>query len=71
MNNIGNIDMKHKKNAFYLGIFVLGALFVLVILLLSVGGQNIFTKQVNYTLYFDKSKQCVCVHTPAYAYACS
>ncbi len=64
MNNIGNIDMKHKKNAFYLGIFVLGALFVLVILLLSVGGQNIFTKQVNYTLYFDKSVKGLNIGAP-------
>ncbi len=56
--------MKKKKNAFYLGIFVLGALFVLVILLLSVGGQNIFTKQVNYTLYFDKSVKGLNVGAP-------
>lgn len=56
--------MKQKKNAFYLGIFVLGALLVLVILLLSVGGQNIFTKKVNYILYFDKSVKGLSVGAP-------
>ena len=56
--------MKQKKNAFYLGIFVLGALLVLVILLLSVGGQNVFTKKVNYILYFDKSVKGLSVGAP-------
>ena len=56
--------MKQKKNAFYLGLFVLGALLVLLILLLSVGGQNIFTQKVNYILYFDKSVKGLNVGAP-------
>ena len=56
--------MKQKKNAFYLGLFVLGALLVLLILLLSVGGQNIFTKKVHYILYFDKSVKGLNVGAP-------
>ncbi|MBR4675269.1 MAG: MCE family protein [Victivallales bacterium] len=56
--------MKQKKNAFYLGLFVLGALLVLVILLLSIGGQKIFTKQVNFILYFDKSVKGLNIGAP-------
>ncbi len=37
---------------------------MLVILLLSVGGQNIFTKKVHYTLYFDKSVKGLNVGAP-------
>ena len=56
--------MKQKKNAFYLGIFVLGALLVLVMLLMSVGGQNVFTKKANYILYFDKSVKGLSIGAP-------
>lgn len=56
--------MKQKKKAFYLGIFVLGALLVLVILLLSIGGQSLFTKHVHFTLYFDKSVKGLNIGAP-------
>ena len=56
--------MKQRKNAFYLGVFVLGALFVFIIMLMAIGGQNLLTQKVTYTLYFDKSVKGLNVGAP-------
>ena len=56
--------MAQKRNAFYLGVFVLGGLLILVIMLMMLGGQNLLAKKVNYTLYFDKSVKGLNVGAP-------
>jgi len=56
--------MKRKRNTLYFGLFVLLALGILIILILSIGGRSIFTQQAKYTLFFDKSVKGLSVGSP-------
>lgn len=47
--------MTNKRYPALIGGFVLGAIFLLFIFLLLLGGQGLFTAKVKYHLYFDKS----------------
>lgn len=58
------IHMTHKRNAFYFGLFVLFALGLFLVLLLSIGGRGMFTKQARYTLYFNKSVKGLSAGSP-------
>ncbi len=56
--------MKRKRNTLYLGLFVLVALVLLVVILMSIGGRSVFTQQARYTLFFDKSVKGLSVGSP-------
>ena len=56
--------MKRKRNTMYFGLFVLLALVILLMLLVSIGGRSLFTQQVKYTLYFDKSVKGLNIGSP-------
>ena len=56
--------MKRKRNTLYLGLFVLMALGLLILLIMSIGGRSMFTQQARYTLFFDKSVKGLNVGSP-------
>ena len=49
--------MKRKRNTMLFGMFVLFALVILLMLMMSISGRSLFTQHAEYILYFDKSVQ--------------
>ena len=47
--------MKTKISPAAVGMFILGALSLFVVLFLSFGGSNVFTKPSRFLIYFDES----------------
>lgn len=56
--------MKRKRNTLYFGMFVLLAVAILIMLIMSIGGRSIFTQQAKYTLFFDRSVKGLSVGSP-------
>ncbi len=48
----------------YFGLFVLLALVILLMLIMSIGGRSLFTPQAKYTLFFDKSVKGLNIGSP-------
>ena len=56
--------MKRKRHTMYFGLFVLLALVILIMLIMSIGGRSLFTQQAKYTLFFNKSVKGLNVGSP-------
>lgn len=56
--------MNMHKKSFWLGIFVITALIILTVLLLTIGGRGLFASQAKYSMFFDKSVKGLNVGSP-------